>query len=82
MLLAAASAAVLGIAGVLTLSWRILRYTVRAHDELMGDEKRPGVRILVERLDADLREHMRDENNTIGKLTANIEELFCLIRKP
>ena len=70
--IAAASATIVAMAGAARILWLVLRYTVRAHDELLGDENRPGVRPLVERLDRDLRDHMRVESDTISTLRADM----------
>ena len=59
-------AAVLTVAGVAALLWRSFRYAVRTHDELLGNNGRPGVRQVIE-------DHMKTEDNTIAALRKDMD---------
>ena len=70
--LAAATGALLGIAAVIALAWRVMRYTVRAHDELLGTNGTPGVRASIEKLDTDMRARMAAGEHATGVLSADM----------
>ena len=73
ILVAAVAATIVSLSAVVGLLWRVARYAVRTHDELLGSgQDRPSVRTLTEGLDRDLREHMRQEASTIWTMEANI----------
>ena len=73
ILVAAGAATIVSLSAVIGLLWRIARYAVRTHDELLGSgQERPSVRTLTENLNRDLRKHMVDESSTIWTLESKI----------
>ena len=73
ILTAAVAATIVSLSAVAALLWRVARYAVRTHDELLGSgQDRPSVRTLTENLNRDLRKHMVDESSTIWTLESKI----------
>ena len=84
IIIASASAAFLGVVGVFTVLkklirelWKITKYISKIHDEVLGVDGSPSVRTLVETLDADLRSHMIEEDNTIYSLRMDMDKQSC-----
>ena len=73
ILVAAVAATLVSLSAVAALLWRVARFAVRTHDELLGSgQERPSVRTLTENLNRDLREHMVVESSTIWTLESKI----------